>query len=75
MQVLFNGGQAEPLFGASALLSVLTHADGYLVVLNRRPVSTPARRSGSRFTGSWTGHDHCVWPVVYGKLLLQSPHV
>ncbi|HWR46173.1 MAG TPA: gephyrin-like molybdotransferase Glp [Pseudonocardiaceae bacterium] len=26
------GGQAEPLFGASALLSVLTRADGYLVV-------------------------------------------
>jgi molybdopterin molybdotransferase len=32
VQVRLNGGQAEPLFGASALLSVLTRADGYLVV-------------------------------------------
>jgi len=32
VQVQLNGGQAEPLFGASALLSVLTRADGYLVV-------------------------------------------
>ncbi len=32
VQVQFNDGQAEPLFGASALLSVLTRADGYLIV-------------------------------------------
>jgi molybdopterin molybdotransferase len=32
VQVQLKGGQAEPLFGASALLSVLTRADGYLVV-------------------------------------------
>jgi molybdopterin molybdotransferase len=32
VQVQLGGGQAEPLFGASALLSVLTRADGYLVV-------------------------------------------
>lgn len=32
VQVQLNGGQAEPLFGASALLSVLTRANGYLVV-------------------------------------------
>ncbi|MDT7717123.1 MAG: molybdopterin molybdotransferase [Pseudonocardiales bacterium] len=32
VQVQLDGGQAEPLFGASALLSVLTRADGYLVV-------------------------------------------
>jgi molybdopterin molybdotransferase len=32
VQVQLNGGQAEPLFGASALLSVLTRADGYVVV-------------------------------------------
>ena len=32
VQVQFNDGRAEPLFGASALLSVLTRADGYLVV-------------------------------------------
>ncbi len=32
VQVRFNDGRVEPLFGASALLSVLTRADGYLVV-------------------------------------------
>jgi molybdopterin molybdotransferase len=32
VQVQLSGGQAEPLFGASALLSVLTRAEGYLVV-------------------------------------------
>jgi molybdopterin molybdotransferase len=32
VQVQLNDGRAEPLFGASALLSVLTRADGYLVV-------------------------------------------
>ena len=32
VQVRINGGVAEPLFGPSALLSVLTRADGYLVV-------------------------------------------
>ncbi len=32
VQVQLNEGRAEPLFGASALLSVLTRADGYLVV-------------------------------------------
>ena len=32
VQVQFNDGRVEPLFGASALLSVLTRADGYLVV-------------------------------------------
>jgi molybdopterin molybdotransferase len=32
VQVQLSGGQAKPLFGASALLSVLTRADGYLVV-------------------------------------------
>ncbi|MDQ3763602.1 MAG: molybdopterin molybdotransferase MoeA [Actinomycetota bacterium] len=32
VQMQLNGGQAEPLFGASALLSGLTRADGYLVV-------------------------------------------
>jgi molybdopterin molybdotransferase len=32
VQVQLRGGQAEPLFGSSALLSVLTRADGYLVV-------------------------------------------
>ena len=32
VQVRFNEGHAEPLFGASALLSVLTRADGYLIV-------------------------------------------
>ncbi len=32
VQVQLRGHQAEPLFGASALLSVLTRADGYLVV-------------------------------------------
>ncbi|MCA1709615.1 MAG: molybdopterin molybdenumtransferase MoeA, partial [Actinobacteria bacterium] len=32
VQVQVNDGRAEPLFGASALLSVLTRADGYLVV-------------------------------------------
>ncbi|MFY9806569.1 MAG: gephyrin-like molybdotransferase Glp [Pseudonocardiaceae bacterium] len=32
VQVQLRGRQAEPLFGASALLSVLTRADGYLVV-------------------------------------------
>jgi molybdopterin molybdotransferase len=32
VQVRLNGSRAEPLFGASALLSVLTRADGYLVV-------------------------------------------
>lgn len=32
VQVQLNSGQAEPLFGASALLSVLTRADGYVVV-------------------------------------------
>jgi molybdopterin molybdotransferase len=32
VQVQLNDGHAEPLFGASALLSVLTRADGYLIV-------------------------------------------
>jgi molybdopterin molybdotransferase len=32
VQVRLNGEQAEPLFGPSALLSVLTAADGYLIV-------------------------------------------
>lgn len=32
VQVRLGGGRAEPLFGASALLSLLTCADGYLVV-------------------------------------------
>ena len=32
VQVRLGGGGAEPLFGASALLSVLARADGYLVV-------------------------------------------
>lgn len=32
VQVALEAGQAQPLFGASALLSVLTRADGYLVV-------------------------------------------
>jgi len=32
VQVQLGGGQAESLFGASALLSVLTRADGYLVL-------------------------------------------
>lgn len=32
VQVTINDGVAEPLFGPSALLSVLTRADGYLVI-------------------------------------------
>jgi molybdopterin molybdotransferase len=32
VQVRLNGDQAEPVFGPSALLSVLTAADGYLIV-------------------------------------------
>ncbi|HWM73594.1 MAG TPA: molybdopterin molybdenumtransferase MoeA, partial [Nocardioides sp.] len=32
VQVHMRDGVAEPLFGPSALLSVLTRADGYLVV-------------------------------------------
>ena len=32
VQVAVNGGLAEPLYGPSALLSVLTRADGYIVV-------------------------------------------
>jgi molybdopterin molybdotransferase len=32
VQVRLDGQQAEPLFGPSALLSVLTRADGYLIV-------------------------------------------
>jgi molybdopterin molybdotransferase len=32
VQVQLSGGVAEPVFGASALLSVLTRADGYLLV-------------------------------------------
>jgi molybdopterin molybdotransferase len=32
VQVRLNGEQAEPLFGPSALLSVLTAADGYLII-------------------------------------------
>ena len=32
VQVAVRDGMAEPLFGASALLSILTEADGYLVV-------------------------------------------
>ncbi|HEY6423233.1 MAG TPA: gephyrin-like molybdotransferase Glp [Pseudonocardiaceae bacterium] len=32
VQVQLDNGRAHPLFGASALLSVLTRADGYLVV-------------------------------------------
>ncbi|MBO0849228.1 MAG: hypothetical protein J2P20_07190, partial [Pseudonocardia sp.] len=32
VQVRLREGTAEPLFGPSALLSVLTRADGYLVI-------------------------------------------
>jgi molybdopterin molybdotransferase len=32
VQVTVRGGTAEPLFGPSALLSVLTRADGYFVI-------------------------------------------
>ena len=32
VQVKVGGGVATPLFGASALLSVLTAADGYIVI-------------------------------------------
>ena len=32
VQVTVRDGVAEPLFGPSALLSVLTRADGYIVV-------------------------------------------
>jgi molybdopterin molybdotransferase len=32
VQVVVRDGQAEPIFGPSALLSILTRADGYLVV-------------------------------------------
>ncbi len=32
VQVTLSGGVATPLFGASALLSVLTEADGYIVI-------------------------------------------
>lgn len=32
VQVTVRDGTAEPLFGPSALLSVLTRADGYLIV-------------------------------------------
>jgi molybdopterin molybdotransferase len=32
VQVRLDGGQVEPLFGPSALLSVLAAADGYLIV-------------------------------------------
>ena len=32
VQVKVSGGVATPLFGASALLSVLTAADGYIVI-------------------------------------------
>ncbi len=32
VQVRLSGDEAEPLFGSSSLLSVLTAADGYLVV-------------------------------------------
>lgn len=32
VQVALEAGYAQPLFGASALLSLLTRADGYLVV-------------------------------------------
>ena len=40
VQVAVRDGVAEPLFGPSALLSVLTRADGYLVVPSRRPAWT-----------------------------------
>jgi molybdopterin molybdotransferase len=32
VQVRLRGGEAEPLFGSSSLLSILTAADGYVVV-------------------------------------------
>jgi len=32
VQVSLRDGLAEPIFGSSALLSVLTRADGYLVI-------------------------------------------
>jgi molybdopterin molybdotransferase len=32
VQVRLNGEEAEPLFGSSSLLSILTAADGYVVV-------------------------------------------
>jgi molybdopterin molybdotransferase len=32
VQVRLTGDEAEPLFGSSSLLSILTAADGYLVV-------------------------------------------
>ncbi len=32
MQVTVSGGVATPVFGSSALLSVLTAADGYIVI-------------------------------------------
>jgi molybdopterin molybdotransferase len=32
VQVRVSGGTASPVFGLSALLSVLTTADGYLIV-------------------------------------------
>jgi molybdopterin molybdotransferase len=32
VQVRLNGDEAEPLFGSSSLLSILTAADGYVVV-------------------------------------------
>ena len=32
VQVRLSGDEAEPLFGSSSLLSILTAADGYLVV-------------------------------------------
>jgi molybdopterin molybdotransferase len=32
VQVRLQDGQAEPLFGLSALLSMLTAADGYVIV-------------------------------------------
>jgi molybdopterin molybdotransferase len=32
IQVALRGGAAEPLFGPSALLSVLARADGYVIV-------------------------------------------
>ena len=32
VQVRISGDEAEPIFGPSALLSVLTSADGYVIV-------------------------------------------
>ena len=54
VQVTVRDGVATPLFGASALLSILTAADGYLVVARRGDgARRPAPRSTSRSTPRW----------------------